>query len=85
MQMFTKSARATLKQLFSHIKLHHGMSPGNIEIRNELSDIENVKFVRYEGCNRHFTVCMKSKNSSEPDKFYNRIRNVPQLIAETSK
>ena len=82
--MFTKRARATLKQHYSHIKLHHGMSPGYIDIRNKLSECDSVKFVRYEGANRFFTVCVSSGNG-DPDIFLNRIRNVQHYIAEFDK
>ena len=82
--MFTKRARATLKQQYSHIKLHHGMSPGYIDIRNKLSECDSVKFVRYEGANRFFTVCV-SPGNGDPDVFLNRIRNVQHYIAEFDK
>ena len=79
--MFTKRARTTLKQLYSHIKFHHGMSPGSIDIRRKLSEYDSVKFVRYEGASRFFTVCLSSGNGG-PDIFLNRIRNVQHLNTE---
>ena len=83
-RMFTKLARQTLKQVYGHIKLHHGLSPGYIKIRNEIDQHDCVKFVRYEGATRYFTVCVKGIDSNG-DKFYNRIRNLEHLKIEMKK
>ena len=82
--MFTKRARNALKQMYSHIRLHHGLSPGYIDIRNKLSNCNSVKFVRYEGANRFFTVCVSS-GTDDPDIFLNRIRNIEHFKTEMSK
>ena len=82
--MLTKRARATLKQLYKHIKLHHGMCPGYIDITNKLSECDSVKFVQYEGANGSLTVCV-SPGNGDPDIFLNRIRNVQHYIAEFDK
>ena len=75
--LFTKLAFDKRKELYPHIKLHHGLCPGLIEERNKISAHENVKFCRYEGANRYFTVCVVA--SGKPDRFYNRIRNFEHL------
>ena len=82
--MFTRRAKTTLKRMYSHIKLHHGMSPGYIDIRNKLSECNSVKFVMYEGANRFFTVCV-STDPGSADLFLNRIRNVEHFKLELSK
>ena len=79
--MLTKRARATLKQLYKHIKLHHGMCPGYIDIKNKLSECDSVKFVQYEGANGFLTVCV-SPGNGDPDIFLNRIRNVQHYNTE---
>lgn len=72
--MFTKNAFLLRKNAFPQIRLHHGLCPGLIEERNNISKLDIVKFCRYEGANRHFTVCVSIEG--QPDKFYNRIRNL---------
>ena len=83
-KMFTKLARQTLKQAYGHIKLHHGLSPGYIKIRNQIDQHDRVKFVRYEGGTRYFTVCVNGTDSNG-DVFYNRIRNLEHLTLEMNK
>jgi hypothetical protein len=70
--------------LYPDVRLHHGLCPGFIEIRNELSKVNNVKFVNYVGANRYFTVCVTDPHGGD-DKFYNRIQNVAQLVNEMEK
>ena len=72
--MFTKKAFLIRKDVFPMIKLHHGLCPGLIEERNNICKLDLVKFCRYDGANRYFTVCVSSEG--QPDKFYNRIRNL---------
>ncbi len=79
--VFEKRARKNFKTMFPKIHMHHGLCPGYIEIRNKLALVENVKFARYDGANRYFTVLVTSPDGGE-DKFYNRIRNVEQLKVE---
>ena len=81
--MFTKIAFAKRKEIYPHIKLHHGLCPGLIEESDKISNLENVKFCRYEGANRYFTVCVVV--SGKPDRFYKRIRNYEHLHIEVSK
>ena len=72
--MFTKKAYLLRKDAFPQIRLHHGLCPGLIEERNNISKLDMVKFCRYEGSTRYFTVCVSIEG--QPDKFYNRIRNM---------
>ena len=72
-ELFTKMAFTRRKEAFPQIKLHHGLCPGLIEERNKISNLDGVKFCRYDGANRHFTVCVST--TGQPDKFYNRIKS----------
>ena len=76
-KLFDRAALSKRKEIFPHIKLHHGLCPGLIEERNKISAISGVKFVRYDGANRHFTVCFMK--NGEPDRFFNRIRNFEHM------
>jgi len=81
--MFTKLVFAKRKELYPDIKLHHGLCPGLIEERNKISNHENVKFCRYDGANRFFTVCIVTPG--KPDRFLNRIRSLEHFNSEMSK
>ena len=82
--VFSKRAQNNCKRMFPKIRMHHGLCPGYIKIRNELSQINDVKFVKYAGANRYFTVCVTNNNSGE-DRFFNRIQNVEHLLNEMRK
>ena len=82
--VLSKLSMSNCKKLYPHIRMHHGLCPGFVSIRNELSDVNNVKFAKYAGANRFFTVCVSDPHGGE-DKFYNRIQNVAHLIKELEK
>ena len=82
--VFSKRALSSCKRLYPDVRLHHGLCPGFIEIRNKLSEVNNVKFVNYVGANRYLTVCVTDPHGGD-DKFYNRIQNVAQLVNEMEK
>lgn len=78
-RLFTRTANAIRKNEFDHVKYHHALCPAFIEIKNKLEELADVKFVRYAGPGRFFTVCRKIKDES--DKFYERIRSPDQYLA----
>ena len=82
--VMSKLAMNKCKTLYPHIRMHHGLCPGFITIRNELTSVDNVKFVKFAGANRFFTVCVTDPHGGE-DKFYNRIENLTQLKNELGK
>ena len=79
--VLSKRAQSNCKRMYPTIRMHHGLCPGYVEIRNKLSEVSGVKFARYAGANRFFTVCATVNGE---DKFYNRIQNVQQLMNEMS-
>ena len=72
--LFAKSYIAIRKARYRGIGFHHCMCAGMIEQQNLIAECRNVKFVRYDGCNLHFTVCVKGEGSSD-DIFYNRVKS----------
>ena len=78
-RLFTKTANATRKAELDHVKYHHALCPAFTEIKNQLEGLADVKFVRYGGPGRFFTVCRKVKD--EDDKFYDRISSTAQYLA----
>lgn len=82
--VMSKLSTSKCKTLYPHIRMHHGLCPGYVTIRNELASVENVKFVKFAGANRFFTVCVTDPLGGD-DKFYNRIQNITQLKSEMGK
>lgn len=82
--VFSKLSMSNCKNMYPGIHVHHGLCPGYVDIRNQLSQINNVKFVRYAGANRYFTVCVTDPTGGN-DIFFNRIENVKQLKSEMEK
>ena len=80
--IFTRRSLSNCRSMFSHVKLHHGLCPGLIDIRNKLAQVDQVKFARFDGGNRFFTVCV---TNGDDDIFFKRIQNVAQLEIEMAK
>ena len=81
--LFTRRAISTRKTKFPGISFHHGMCPGLIAIQNHLSEHSRVKFVIYEGANRHFTICIKGPSGGS-DIFMNRVQSFSQFETKLS-
>ena len=54
-----------------------------IDIRSAIASEQFVKFVKYDGANRFFTVCVKK--TGKPDIFLTRIRNLEHFKTELIK
>ena len=80
--IFTRRSLINCRSMYSHVKLHHGLCPGLIDIRNKLAQVDKVKFARFDGGNRFFTVCVIN---GDDDVFFKRIQNVAQLEVEMAK
>ena len=79
-RLFTRTANEIRKAKFEYVKYHHALCPAFVDIKNQLEGLPDVKFVRYAGPGRFFTVCRKVKDDS--DKFHERIRSAAQYIAD---
>ncbi len=81
--LFSKGANSNRKKSFRGINFHHCLCEGMIAIQNLILSENSVKFVRYMGANRHFTVCVKKEGGD--DVFINRIQSVAQFKIELAK
>ncbi len=81
--LFMKNFIAKRKTLFRGINFHHCLSEGMIAVQNAIAANGSVKFVRYMGANRYFTVCIK--RSGKDDIFLNRIESVKHFECEIDK
>lgn len=79
--LFNRRAISTRKAKFPGIAFHHGMCPGLIAVQSQLTDHSRVKFVIYEGANRHFTICIKGPSGGS-DSFMNRVQSLSQFEAK---
>ncbi len=84
-RLFTKRSISSRKQMFAHINFHHCLCPALIEVQRVISADLRVKFVRYDGPSRHFTVCLNSTDISCINLFLNRIRNYEHFKLEVGK
>ncbi len=84
-RLFTKRSLANRKQMFPHLNYHHCLCPALIETQRLISADPNVKFVRYDGPSRQFTVCMNTKDNGGRNIFLNRIQDVECFKVELSK
>ncbi len=81
--LFNKRANTSRKNSFPSVNFHHCLCEGMIDIQNALKSERSVKFVRYMGASRHFSVCVKREGGD--DVFLNRIESVAQFKAELAK
>lgn len=59
-QFFTKICRAKLKTNLPGLNYFHNLSQYFVKIQDRIKDNQQVKWVRYDGDRRGFTVCLKS-------------------------
>ena len=85
--LFTKryvSARKSNSK-YAGVNFHHCLCPGLVAEQTLITRHSRVKFVRFEGGNRYFTVCIKDLSSAGNDMFLNRIQSFIHFEAEFKK
>ena len=77
--LFTKDSIRNRKTKLPGISFFHNMCKALIEEQDKIANHTYVKFVRYEGDNRHFAVCMEYDNKAS---FLNYIQNYKQFCSK---
>ncbi len=83
--LFTKRCLGKRKQMFPHLNYHHCLCPALIEVQRLIAADPNVKFVRYDGPSRYFTVCLNAMDNNGRNILVNRIQDIACFKAELLK
>ena len=79
---FNRRIANTRKSKHPGVNFFHNLCKPLIAEQNLIKDTKHVKFVRYDGDNRHFTVCLTYDNDSS---FLNYIKNYTHFKTEYDK
>ena len=79
---FNRTVAINRKTRLPGVGLFHNMCPAFIEEQNKIQEHDNIKFVRFEGDNRYFTVFAEFEGQ---DKMFKQIKCFKQFKVEYKK